>query len=128
MVPGTVLGELKLSTLLSEELERVKREMRAGEVRMREAEQAKVSLMSELRQERQGKAQLQTDVELLRYQLLVYERSTQQTESRLSLTSTQLSQYQDLYHSTEAACKRLTTLLHEEKWRNDIRFPPSVSP
>lgn len=122
-LPGTVLGECKLSALLGEELERTKSEMKAVEAKMKEAEQAKVSLHSELSRERQAKAQIEADVRLLRFQLLTYERIAQQAEAKVTLVTSQLDQYKDLYTHSEADRTRFTSLLHEEKWRNDIRSP-----
>lgn len=121
-LPGTVLGEFKLSSLLSEELERTKGEMKAVQMKMREAEQAKVSILSELSRERQTNTQLEADLQLLQFQLLTYERIAQQSDAKLSLTTSQLDQYKDLYIQSETDRKRLSSLLHEEKWRNDIRY------
>jgi len=121
-LPGTVLGEFKLSALLGVELERTKNEMNAVKAKTKEAEQAKVSLHSELSRERQVKNQLEADVQLLRFQLLTYERISQQAEAKLTLTVSQLDQYKDLYTLSEAERTRIASLLHEEKWRNDIRF------
>ena len=127
-VPGTILGELKLSSMLNAELQKTRNEMQAVNLRMKEAEQAKMSLWSELNQERQSKIQLDADAHLLRFQLQTYERITQQTEARLSFTSSQLDQYKDLYQRSESDRKRLSNMLHEEKWRNDIRSPTPVLP
>lgn len=126
-LPGTVLGECKLSALLGGELERTKSEVKAVEAKMKEAEQAKVSLHSELSRERQAKAQVEADLQLLRFQLLTYERLAQQAEARLTLVTSQLDQYKDLYTHSEADRTRFTSLLHEEKWRNDIRSSRSCN-
>ena len=118
-IPGTILGELKLSSILHEELSQLKSENQSISSKMKQAEQSRISMLSELDSERSLRIQLDSDCQLLRFQLLASERIIQQTEQRLALVVSQLEQYKDLYAHSEADRKRITNVLHEERWRND---------
>ena len=121
-LPGTILGELKLSSMLNTELQKTKEEMKELTMRRKEAEQKKVSMRSQLDEERTLRMRLDADCSHLRFQLMTYERSVQQAEAKLSFLSNQLEQYKEMYARSEADRKRLSNTLHEERWRNDIRW------
>jgi hypothetical protein len=118
-IPGTILGELKLSSVLHEELQQLKAENVVVHSKMKDSEQARISMLSDLDVERKARLQLDGDCKLLRFQLVTAERLTQQTEERLAFVTSQLEQYKELHGRSEAERKRLSNVLHEERWRND---------
>jgi len=118
-IPGTILGELKLSAVLHEELQLLKAENLAVHSQMKDSEQARISMLSDLDLECKARLQLDGDCKLLRFQLVTAERMTQQTEERLAFVTSQLEQYKEMYGRSEGDRKRLSNVLHEERWRND---------
>ena len=114
-VPGTVYGELKLASMMCEQVEALKKELVATSEQLQDALQAKEAASKTTSTDQARLVELHTDCQLLRFSLAQTLRSVQLAEAKASLSTSQISAYQKLYEAADAEKKQLATLLHESK-------------
>ena len=114
-VPGTVYGELKLSALLCDQIDGLKKELTLTKQQLQEALQAKEAQIRSLASEQEKLIDLDTNCRLLRFSISQTHRNLQHFDAKTELYPSQILTYQKLYESSETEKKQLVTLLHESK-------------
>ena len=114
-VPGTVYGELKLASVLCEQVEALKKELGTTCRQLQDATQAKEAAGRAAAVDQVQLQELHTESQLLRFSLGQVLRSVQLAEAKACLSASQIAAYQRLYETSEVEKKQLTTLLHESK-------------
>ena len=115
----SVYTELKLSAQLGEQLNEMQQVLRDKEMRLREAQQARQSALSQCEVLQLQLAKIKTDFTLLCQSGNSAIAAAQQEALRSVQALSQLAQYTVLYQQAEAEKKQLAAALHEEKAISD---------
>lgn len=117
----TVYGDYKLSEKLAKEIESVKLELSNANKRLKEAEQAKETADSEMRNLTAKYMKSVTDQELLIFQQTTDMQSSQKLQLNSSVLYLVLGKFKELYKQACLENATLKQMLHNERFDNDIR-------
>lgn len=125
---GQVFPELKLSEQLQAELAALKAKLIVAEKRAKEAEQARESLHSEMRQALFLQTQSESDLKLVFASTSQSARLSQSQNLVYSQLQGQVEELKRQQAETEAQSRDLTIRLREERSKSDIRFHSLLFP
>ena len=121
-VPGTVYGELRLSSMLADQIEELKRELSFNSQLLRDCLQAKEVALQQLSHSEALARSLEADSRLVRFTLQQTSRTAQAAELKTSLLEGQVNAYKRLFETVEAEKKQLVSEARENKAKIDIRW------
>jgi hypothetical protein len=116
-----LLAELRLSEQLREELDQMKAALVGTEARARTAEQAKISLSSEVQHLRLLTIKSASDLKLMGTAHFQTLRNAQLHDLQMTQLRADFTEMQELYTGAERKMKEMAVQLHDQRAKNDIR-------
>ena len=123
-IPGTLYGEIHLSSLLADQVASLQQQLQLLSQQLKDSLQCQSAAVLQSTQDRGQLEGLQTRYQMAHFEVKQAVRLLQNTDSRGEIIRQELRHYKGLAEAYEEEKKELTSALRATKAANDIRFPP----